>query len=61
MGVNLHYSSFLFQCNVRWLGIFTYLNAPMAAITQASPISLKSGSLPITKGLVRVIHADEGR
>ncbi len=61
MGVKPHYSSFLFQCNVRWLGTFTYSNAPMVATTQALPIDLRSGSSRITKGLVHAIRADEGR
>ena len=61
MGVKLHYSSFLFQYNVRWLGICTYSNALMVAITQALPIGLRSGSLRTTKGLVHAIHADEAR
>ena len=61
MGVKPHYSSFLFQCNVRWLGTSTYSNAPMVAITLALPIGLRSGSTRITKGLVRVIRAGEGQ
>jgi hypothetical protein len=58
MGVKLHYSSFLFQCNGLWLGTSTYSNAPMVATTQVLPIDLRSGLLRTTKGLARVIHAD---
>lgn len=61
MGVKPHYSSFLFQCNVQWPGTFTYLNALMAAITQASLISSRPESTLTTKGLALAIHADEGQ